>query len=239
MYVKQEKFHENVRKNKEVLKELAAFLTEEIQGRSSAPAGWDFRFLVMVAQWLVEQGGYTMTPEGNNPGNVVGTGDAGFFTRPYNTEFVNGIRVPRPYVKFAKYSSMKYATKKKFDHLRDNWNAAYQAILTGASSDAYVSGLYPGYPKNYATAFKASYISGVRYRLIRTVEQYIMAAEDDIKEIDEMARAIPGNAPSPEASLDYRNNVDLNKNMRSVLENLRDSLKAVRQRVKAGQNIQP
>jgi hypothetical protein len=54
-----------------------------------------------------------------------------------------------------------------------------------------------------------------------------------------MARAIPGNAPSPDASLDYRNNVDLNKNMRSVLENLRDSLKDVRQRVKAGQNIQP
>jgi len=119
MYVKQENFPENVRRNKVVLKELAALITEEIQSRSSPPTGWDFRFLVIVAQWLIEQGGYTMTPEGNNPGNVVGTGDAGFFTRSYNTEFVNGVRVPRPDVKFAKYSTII----EPFIHQLDNVEA--------------------------------------------------------------------------------------------------------------------
>jgi hypothetical protein len=240
MYVKQENFHLNVRQNKAVLKELAAFLTGFIQRRSNhVPAGWDFRFMVIVAQWLVEQGGYTMTPEGNNPGNVVGVGDAGFFTRPYNTEFVNGVRVPRPDVKFARYSSMQYATEKKFDHLQNSWPAAYQAVLNGNSAEAYVSGLYPGHPKNYATAPKADYVNGVRYRLKRTIEQYIMSAEDDIKEMDELAGNIPDTPPPSGTSLDYRNNVDLNRNMRSVLENLVQALKDLQKRVKAGGNIQP
>jgi hypothetical protein len=238
VYVKQEKFHENVRQNKQVLKELAGFLTEHIQARRSAPAGWDFRFLVIVAQWLVEQGGYTMTPEGNNPGNVVGEGDAGFFKRPYNTEIVDGVRVPRPDVKFAKYSTMTYATSKKFDILRDRWPAAYEALLSGASSDAYVNGLYPGYPKNYATASKADYVVGVRVRLKPTIEHYIMACEDDIKEMDQTLAAIPNRTPVPGESLDYRNDPTMNKNTRAVLENCLEELKKVRARVNAGQAIQ-
>jgi len=239
MYVKQEVFSKNVRSNKVVLKELAALITEEIQSRSSPPAGWDFRFLLIVAQWLIEQGGYTVTPEGNNPGNVVGTGDAGFFTRSYNTEVdVNGVRVPRPDVKFAKYSTMKYAITRKFDHLRDSWPSAYHAVLTGASSDAYVKGLYPGYPKNYATESQAKYVYGMRLRLKGTVPHYILACEDDIKEIDELATGIPSMTPSPGESLDYRNSVILNKNMRSVLEQLLGELKKVQERVNAGKGVQ-
>ena len=238
MFVKQENFTGNVRRNKVVLKELAALITEEIQSRRGPPAGWDFRFLIIVAQWLIEQGGYTMTPEGNNPGNVVGTGDVGFFTRSFNTEFVNGVRVPRPDVKFAKYSTMKYATTKKFDHLRDSWPLAYQAVLTGASSDTYVNGLYPGYPKNYATAPKADYVSGMRFRLKRTVPHYILACEDDIKEIDEKATGIPSRTPGRGESLDYSNDVTLNRNMRSVLEHLLGELKELQKRVEAGRGVQ-
>src|SRR5260221_2527419 len=101
MLVKQENFAQNVRKNKDVLKALASLLTTEIQKRSSAPSGWDFRFFLPLAQWLCEQGGYTMTPEGFNPGNVMGKGDAGSFKRSYNTEFINGVRKPVPEAKFA------------------------------------------------------------------------------------------------------------------------------------------
>lgn len=240
MFVKQENFQSDVRNNKAVLKELASFLTEIIQRRSQAPAGWDFRFLIVVAQWLVEQGGYTMTPQGNNPGNVVGVGDAGYFQRPDNHEYdKDGNWVLRPDVKFAKYSSMKVATEKKLDIMKEKWLPAYQALLNGDSCEAYVAGLFPGYPKNYATASKAKYTEGVRYRLKRTIEQYIMAAQDDLKELDQMALKIPDNPPAPNESLDYRNSIDLNKNMRSVIENLIDSLKELQKRVNAGGRIQP
>jgi len=238
MFVKQENFEQNVRANKDVLKELASFLTVHIQKRSATPAGWDFRFMTMVAQWLVEQGGYTMTPEGNNPGNVVGMGDAGYFTRPYNTEIINGKRVPRPDVKFAKYSSMDYATNKKFDILLDRWPLAYQAILAGAPSAVYVNGLFPGHGKDYATASRTDYVNGVAFRLKRTVAHYILACQDDIKEMDEIASHIGDRTPATGESLDYRNDVGMNKNTRSLLENLLSELKKLEERVKKGQAIQ-
>jgi len=56
MSVKPEEFHRNVRQNKQVLKELAALITAEIQKRSGPASGADFRFLIIVAQWLIEQG---------------------------------------------------------------------------------------------------------------------------------------------------------------------------------------
>src|SRR2546429_195769 len=90
----------NVRQQKDELKSLAALLTEEIQSRSDGPAGWDFRFFLPLSQWLIEQGGYTRTPEGNNPGNVVGTGDAGYFQRPDNHEWRKGVWTLAPEVKF-------------------------------------------------------------------------------------------------------------------------------------------
>src|SRR5262245_57813172 len=238
MSVKPEEFHKSVRTNKQVLKELAALITQEIQKRGGPASGWDFRFLTIIAQWLIEQGRYTMQPEGNNPGNVVGTGDAGFFTRPYNTEVVNGVRVPRPDVKFAKYSSMQYATARKFDHLKETWPFAYQAVLAGRSSDLYVTGLYPGKGKDYATAPKPSYMSGMRIRLKQTIPHYILACEDDMKEMDEIAAAIPTTPVAPGASLDYRNNITLNQNTRALQVHLLGQLKQVQQRVNAGKGVQ-
>ncbi|MEP7075486.1 MAG: hypothetical protein ABI878_06715 [Acidobacteriota bacterium] len=238
MFVKQENFEQNVRANKVVLQELSTFLTGHIQSRSSILPSWDFRFMTMVAQWLVEQGGYTMNPEGNNPGNVVGTGDIGFFTRPYNTEFVKGKRVPRPDVKFAKYSSMDYATNKKFEILADRWPLAYQAILAGSPSAVYVNGLFPGHGKDYATAARVDYVNGVTFRLKRTVAHYILACEDDMKEVDENASRIGNAPPAPGESLDYRNDAGMNKNSRSMLEGLLAELKKLQERVKTGQAIQ-
>jgi hypothetical protein len=238
MFVKAEEFQLNVRSNKQVLKDLAGLITEEIQIRNDPPNGWDFRFMILVAQWLVEQGGYTMTPQGFNPGNVVGSGDAGFFQRPYNTEFRNGVRVPAPEVKFAAYSSMKVATRVKFDTLRDRWSQAYNAVLLGGSSDEYVNGLYPGHGKDYATAPKSSYVTGLRYRLrSQVIPHYILACEDDIKEMDELKLKIPGRQPMPGESLDYSNDVNLNQNTHAVMENLLDELKKLQQRVAAGQGM--
>jgi hypothetical protein len=239
MLVKQETFAQNVRKNKDVLKALAALLTEEIQGRSSPPASWDFRFFLPLAQWLCEQGGYTMTPEGYNPGNVMGNGDAGYFQRSYNTEFINGVRKPVPSAKFAKYSTMKVGTAATFNHLQEKWPMTHLTILKGGSSDDYVRGLYPGAPRNYATAPQSSYMSGLRFRLKRVVENYLQTAEDDLKECDELAAAIPGKSPAAGESLDYRNDVGMNKNTRALLENLIAALKDCQKRVNAGQNVQP
>jgi hypothetical protein len=49
--------------------------------------------------------------------------------------------------------------------------------------------------------------------------------------------AIPGKSSVPGESLDYCNDVGLNKNMRLVLENLVAALKGVQQRVNAGQDV--
>ena len=78
----------------------------------------------------------------------------------------------------------------------------------------------------------------MRFRLKRTVPHYILACEDDIKEIDEMAAGIPSRTAAPGESLDYRNDVTLNKNMRSVLEHLLGELKKVQARVNVGQGVQ-
>lgn len=237
--VSPENFHTNVRQNKQVLMELASLITEEIIKRSGPPSGFDFRFMIIVAQWLIEQGRYTMTPEGNNPGNVVGTGDAGFFTRSYNTEYRNGVRVPAPEVKFAKYSSIKLATAIKFDKLRERWPIAYQAVLRGRSSDEYVNGLYPGTPKNYATAPQSTYSSGMRFRLNQhVIPHYILACEDSIKELDNMALNILGRTPIPGESLDYRNSVQMNQNTRTWAEYQLSELKKVQARAKSRQPLQ-
>ena len=240
MFVRPENFQQNVRKNKDTLKEQAAFITEEIVQRGGIAKTFDFRCMVIMAQWLAEQGGYTMTPEGNNPGNAVEKGDAGTFTRSYNTELnrKTGVREKRPDVKFAKYSSMIYARKRKFDLLQRNWSTAYQAVLTGASCDAYTSGLFPGGNGDYATETKEKYMSGMRFRLNQVVSHFIMTAEDDIKECEGMVSAIPATPPT-NVSLDYRNSIELNKNMVSVLKMLLDSLKELEKRVKAGGRIQP
>lgn len=237
MSVRPEQFHLDVRRNKVVLKELAALVTEEIVRRSSTTGGWDFRFMLIVGQWLIEQGRYTMRPEGNNPGNVMGKGDAGFFQRSYNTEFIDGKRVAVPEAKFAAYSSMQVATAVKFDKLRDRWPAAYTAVLAGASPEAYVKGLYPGPPRNYATAPLAGYVSGLRIRLNRhVIPHYIMACEDDVKEVGEIGAA--GRTPAPGESLDYRNNAQMNRNMQALGGALLAGLREVQKRVKAGGGVQ-
>jgi hypothetical protein len=134
---------------------------------------------------------------------------------------------------------MKLATTIKFDKLRDRWPLAYQEVLKGGSSDQYVNGLYPGAPKNYATAPRASYASGMRFRLkSHVIPHYILACEDDIKEMDELALTIPSRTPIPGESLDYRNSVKLNQNTRSLLEHLLAELKKVQERVNAGKSIQ-
>jgi hypothetical protein len=105
-------------------------------------------------------------------------------------------------------------------------------------SDDYVSSLYPGKGKDYATASKASYMSGMRFRLKQTIPHYILACEDDIKEIDAMAAAIPTTPPAPGISLDYRNDLTLNKNTHTAQEHLLAELKRVQQRVNANKGVQ-
>ncbi len=103
-------FRQNVRKNKGLLKSLASLLTNEIVKRSSArePAHLDFRYILPLAQWMVEQAGYTIKPEGNNPSNVMGSGDLGTFHRAKNKEVRNGKREIVP-ADFANYSNMEVA----------------------------------------------------------------------------------------------------------------------------------
>lgn len=177
-------FRRNVHQNKDLLKDLRTLLTNEIQRRKPRePQHLDFRFLLPLAQWLCEQGGYTIKPKGNNPGNVMGKGDLGDFHRPDNQEVVGGKSVNVP-ANFAQYSTMEAGTKATFDHLRERWFGTYTQMLDGGSPEAYVRGLYPGPGKNYATQFQSVYTSGVRLRLGKIIEDYTAVLEDDLKDLE-------------------------------------------------------
>lgn len=191
-------FRQNVHKNKGLLKDLRTLLTNEIQRRKPRePQHLDFRFLLPLAQWLCEQGGYTIKPKGNNPGNVMGKGDMGEFHRADNTEIVEGKAQNVP-ANFAQFSSMEAGTKATFNHLQERWFGAYTQILDGGSPEAFVRGLYPGHGKNYATQFQSVYTAGVRFRLGKIIEDYIAVLEDDVKDLKkEMELAGQNNKPLP------------------------------------------
>jgi hypothetical protein len=191
MFVLPEKFSENVRKNKVVLRELIALLTTEIQSRSPSGREFDFRFVLPLAQWMCEQGGYNTAPLGNNPGNVDGKGDAGSVFRENRTERKKGVVVNYPKAPFAAYSSMTVATKAKFDHLLSNWFNAYLSVLYGGSVESYVSGLYPGKGRDYATAEQTDYLPGMRFRMGQLLEHLRLSLEDDRKELEAQVPLFP------------------------------------------------
>ncbi|MBS1795169.1 MAG: hypothetical protein JSS81_15025 [Acidobacteria bacterium] len=186
-------FRKNVHGNKDLLKDLRRVLTNEIQRRKPRePEHLDFRFLLPLAQWLCEQGGYTMKPKGNNPGNVMGKGDLGDFNRPDNIEIVGGKEKNVP-AKFAQFSTMEAGTKATLDHLQERWFGTYTQILDGGSAEAYVRGLYPGRGKDYATQFQSVYLAGVRHRLANIIQDFISVIEDDLKEADRDLESIKRN----------------------------------------------
>lgn len=186
-------FQRNVHKHKGLLKDLRQLLTNEIQRRKMRePEHLDFRFLLPLAQWLCEQGGYTITPKGNNPGNVMGKGDIGKFNRSDNIEIVEGKEKNVP-ADFARFSTMEAGTRATFDHLQERWFGAYTQILEGGSPEAYVKGLYPGRGKNYATQFQNVYTSGVRFRLGKIIEDYLAVYQDDLKDVEKELAAIQKN----------------------------------------------
>jgi hypothetical protein len=232
-------FRQNVHKKKDLLKSLAALLTAEIQTRSSAKAT-DFRFLLPLSQWLVEQAGYTITPQGNNPGNVMGSGDAGTFNRPNNTEIVGGKRVNVP-ADFANFSTMEAGTTATFDRLKMNWPAAHAAILAGGSAEDFVTGLYPGKGKNYATQLQGVYLSGIRFRLKNMIDDYISVNEDDKKdglaklpgEVIQFLRDPVGAAERVVGDMDAQDKADAQADT-AITE-----LKEIAKRLKAGKDLEP
>jgi hypothetical protein len=239
--VRPENFYQNVRRNKVILGELSGLISSEIQSRApfNSSVSWDFRFMIIVAQWLVEQNKYTMTPTGNNPGNVQGYGDQGYFTLAKNQEVINGKRVLVPDAKFARYSSMEYATKVKFDLLKEKWPLAYQAVLQGDKVEKYGNGLFPGKPKNYATADWSSYVGGLRWRMINhVVPHYIAACEDDIKELKARDSQRGGKKGGQGQSLDSGNDPTMNQNTINVGVNMLSELKKLLTRIKTNKGIQ-
>ena len=237
-------YRQNVRKNKPLLWDLGRLLTKEIQKRSNVrePEYLDFRFLLPLAQWLVEQAGYTMTPEGNNPGNVMGSGDLGTFHRKDNHEIVKGVRTKVP-ANFAKYSTMEMGTTATLDHLRSKWPVSHMAILNGGSVGTYVMGLYPGRGKDYATALQSTYLSGMRFRLRNMIEDYIAAVKDDLKECEDRLKALqllpvkPGFDASLQPELDLR--TAGNRALKAKLEGMLAELGEIANRLQKHQDLQP
>jgi hypothetical protein len=125
----------------------------------------DYRFVLMLAQRMVEQDGPRESAEGNNPYNVMGNGDADpkQFRRENNIEIVNGKRKKVP-ANFANYSSESMAHDAYLMHLKINWPMAFNAIATGGSIKDFIDGLYPGWPNNYATASHNDYMFALRLR---------------------------------------------------------------------------
>jgi hypothetical protein len=237
MFVKAENFAADVRKNKLILRELRGLLTTEIQSRSPSGTAFDFRFLLPLAQWTCEQGGYNSAPQGNNPGNVMGKGDAGFFCRPDNKEWENGEYVPRPFAKFAAYSSMALATKLKFDHLLSKWFNAYLSVLYGGSVESYVGGLYPGKGRDYATAPKSKYVSGMRIRYEGLIGHLRLSLEDDLKELEAQVPLFPVARGAARPPLELTDHSVKNLKARAAIDAELAALKEVESRFREGRGV--
>jgi hypothetical protein len=82
---------------------------------------------------------------------------------------------------------METGTKAIFEHLKNNWFSAFIAAVQGGSPEAYVAGLYPGLPNNYATQVQSLYLTGVRYRLGNIIDDFLLIVEDDIKILSEQS----------------------------------------------------
>jgi hypothetical protein len=224
----------NVRKKKDLLKALANLLTREIQKRSTArdPLYLDYRFLLILSQWLAEQAGYTIDPAGNNPGNVMGGGDAGSFHRSTNHEVVNGKLTVVP-ADFAAYSTIEAGTSATFEQLWDKWPVAYNALMNGGSMELYVQGLYPG-RGNYATQPHSTYLGRLRFRLSNCITDYIEVAKDDLKQVNEFVAGL-----GKSGGTDVDQATGQAEMMKAVFEDTLTELQAIQVRVRAAHDIQP
>jgi flagellum-specific peptidoglycan hydrolase FlgJ len=237
--------HWNVRQDikgyKPLLKEMRETLTKDIQEKGGKREH-DFRFLLPMAQWTTEQGGYTNRPEGYNPGNVMGPGDAGTFHRKNNTEVVNGKRTNVP-ADFAKYSSLEKGTDAYMNHLEKRWGKTHDAILHGGSTKDFADGLYPGKGKNYATASQADYKSAMNVRVKNIIEDYKLVIKDDMKDVDKDIAKLKGHLSDPkvDSSLhpEIQNRINrLEKNKENLQAELNE-LEEVRKRHERGEALQP
>jgi len=131
----------------------------------------DYRFVLPLAQRMVEQDGPHATAQGNNPYNVMGKGDADTptFNRAGNKEIVEGKSVNVP-ADFANFKSESSSHDAYLGMLEKNWPAAFQAIRTGGSVAQFIGGLFPGAPHNFATASKEAYAKGVKLRATLVIE---------------------------------------------------------------------
>jgi hypothetical protein len=125
----------------------------------------DYRFVLMLAQRMVEQDGPHAKTDHNNPYNVMGDGDDNppQFLRPDNKEGPEGAKEDKP-AWFAAFTAEPVANAAYLDMVKTKFPGAFKAIATGGSTKDFVEGLYPGKPYNYATAAKDDYINGVRKR---------------------------------------------------------------------------
>jgi len=232
---------QDVKGYKPLLKEMRQTLTKEIQEKGGKREH-DFRFLLPMAQWTTEQGGYTNRPEGFNPGNVMGPGDAGTFHRKNNTEIVDGKRTNVP-ADFAKYSSLEKGTDAYMNHLEKGWGKTHDAIVKGGSTKDFADGLYPGKGKNYATASQKDYKSAMDHRVKNLIQDYKSVIQDDIKDADKDITKLKGylSDPKVDKSLhpEIQSRIDrLGKNKEKFQAELNE-LEEVRKRHEKGEPLQP
>jgi hypothetical protein len=237
--------HWNVRQDikgyKPLLKEMRETLTKDIQEKGGKREH-DFRFLLPMAQWTTEQGGYTNRPEGFNPGNVMGPGDAGTFHRKNNTEIVNGKRTNVP-ADFAKYSSLEKGTDAYMNHLEKGWGKTHDAIIHGGSTKDFADGLYPGKGKDYATASHADYKAAMDVRVKNIIEDYKLVIKDDMKGVDKDIGKLKEHLADPkvDSSLhpEIQNRINhLEKNKEKLQAELNE-LEEVAKRHAKGEPLQP
>jgi hypothetical protein len=237
--------HWNVRQDikgyKPLLKEMRQTLTKEIEEKGGKREH-DFRFLLPMAQWTTEQGGYTNRPEGYNPGNVMGPGDAGTFHRKNNTEIVDGKRTKVP-ADFAKYSSLEKGTDAYMNHLEKGWGKTHDAIVHGGSTKDFADGLYPGKGKNYATASHDDYKRAMDVRVKNIIEDYKLVIKDDMKDADKDISKLKEQLADPkvDSSLhpEIQNRIDRLEKNKEKLQSELTELEEVGKRHARGEALQP
>jgi hypothetical protein len=192
---------ENVKAFKALYVQWRSELTTIIEkhcGRVDTPH--DYRFIFMLAQRMVEQDGPHARATGNNPYNVMGSGDAKepTFHREKNIEKVNGVDTNVP-ADFANYTTEPVAHDAYLTLLERNWPSAYAAICSGGSIKDFVTGLFPG-KGNFATASPDAYLTGVRLRARLVVGDLRRIYANYLKEYQAKVAAHPPASPAPDVA---------------------------------------
>ena len=220
----------NLKKFKPRLERWRRELTEEIRTRNSETSRSenDFRFLLPLAQRLVEQGGLAERTTGNNPYNIVGKGNV---TEKPTVQAPNGLPIRNntdEQIGIRDYF-------KQIQRLTKAWRPAYETIVQGGSIEAFGAGLQPTYSVGES---QEEYTNKIRFRYKNLIIDFQRVLQDDINTNLSKIMALEEKLKWAEADRSLANKIVALKKENEQLRGEIEELDRILQRVERNEKIE-